>query len=318
MITGNILIENRTGETTVIDIEGIIGLPEGSQFEEPGEKTATYERFRRQIEALRAVDSPEIVVNIRSTGGNVHDALLIHDALRETGGRITTRCWGYTASAATLIAQAASPGRREMSANGLYLIHQSVSSGEGNARELGRTLDLLNQTDRRIAELYAQRSGREAEHFASLMSRNNGNGEWLSPREAKRSGLIDRIIPAGEISNQASEAVRLLHLPELPEPPFSEPHATAWKLVWRHFLKLVNRLENKAAPETVVEEPAPGAEQTLPRDQVQAPIPAADPPLRLEALATETIAREDPSSEECPLSGNALSYREDLRQFTMP
>ena len=53
----------------------------------------------------------------------MNDALLIHDALTALGAHITTRCYGYTASAATIIAQAASPGCREISANALYLIH---------------------------------------------------------------------------------------------------------------------------------------------------------------------------------------------------
>ena len=63
------------------------------------------------------------MVDIRSTGGDVNDALLIHDALCSLDAHITTRCYGYTASAATIIAQAASPGCREISANALYLIH---------------------------------------------------------------------------------------------------------------------------------------------------------------------------------------------------
>ena len=87
---------------------------------------ATYERFRDAVRRIAEIEAPEVVVEIRSTGGDVNDALLIHDALRSLGARITTRCYGYTASAATIIAQAASEGRREISANALYLIHDSV------------------------------------------------------------------------------------------------------------------------------------------------------------------------------------------------
>ena len=79
---------------------------------------------------------PQIVVDIRSTGGDVNDALLIHDALCSLDAHITTRCYGYTASAATIIAQAASPGCREISANALYLIHTAICAAEGNAAEI--------------------------------------------------------------------------------------------------------------------------------------------------------------------------------------
>lgn len=123
----------------------------------------------------------------------MNDALLIHDALRSLPGRITTRCYGYTASAATIIAQAASPGCREISANALYLIHNSICASEGNAAELAAKVELLRQTDARIAGLYAARSGRPVGEFEALMAENNGNGRWLSPEEAVGAGLADRM-----------------------------------------------------------------------------------------------------------------------------
>ncbi len=129
------------------------------------------------------------MVDIRSTGGDVNDALLIHDALRSLDAHIITRCYGYTASAATIIAQAASPGCREISANALYLIHTAICATEGNAAEIAGKLDLLRQTDTRIAAVYAARSGRPAGEFETLMAENNGNGRWLSPEEAVAAGL---------------------------------------------------------------------------------------------------------------------------------
>ena len=107
----NIQIKNEA-ERCVIDIEGTIGIPEEWQFEHPDQRVATYEKFRETVRAIAGLESGEVVVNIRSTGGDVNDALLIYEALRETGARIVTRCYGYTASAATLIAQAASEGCR--------------------------------------------------------------------------------------------------------------------------------------------------------------------------------------------------------------
>ncbi len=176
-----------------IEIEGTIGVPEEWQFETPDSRVATYERFRETLGRIARIESPEVIVEIRSTGGDVNDALLIHDALRSLPGRITTRCYGYTASAATIIAQAASPGCREISANALYLIHNSICASEGNAAELAAKVELLRQTDARIAGLYAARSGRPVGEFEALMAENNGNGRWLSPEEAVGAGLADRM-----------------------------------------------------------------------------------------------------------------------------
>ena len=170
-----------------MDIEGVIGVPEEWQFDQPSSRVATYEKFRDSLDRLREIDAPEIVVNIRSTGGDVNDALLIYEALSSLDGHIVTRCYGYTASAATVIAQAASEGCREISAHALYLIHNSICTAEGNAEELATRIDLLRKTDARLAEVYAARSGRTPEEFTLLMAENNGSGRWLSPQEALAS-----------------------------------------------------------------------------------------------------------------------------------
>lgn len=200
---------NNSAEVCRIDIEGTIGIPEEWQFDDPEARVATYERFSKALQRIAGIEAPEVEVNIRSTGGDVNDALLIHDALRQLPARITTRCYGYTASAATIIAQAASEGCREISANALYLIHTAVCATEGNAAEIAGKLDLLHQTDARIAAVYAARSGRPAEEFEALMAENNGNGRWLSPEEAVAAGLADKVVEtAGRSSSLARNIAR--------------------------------------------------------------------------------------------------------------
>lgn len=180
-------------QTCYIDIEGTIGMPEEQQGGDSGARVTTYEKFRREVARISEVAASAVVVNIRSTGGDVNDALLIYEALRSLGARITTRCYGYTASAATVIAQAADEGCREISTNALYLIHNSECAVEGNARTLASRAELLRKTDARLAELYAQRSGRDKESFEALMAENSGSGRWLTAEEAVAAGLADRI-----------------------------------------------------------------------------------------------------------------------------
>ncbi len=181
-------------EVCYIDIDGTIGLPEEWQFDDPSSRVTTYEKFKDMVAKIADISTPEIVVNIRSTGGDVNDALLIHDALKALDAHIVTRCYGYTASAATIIAQAASPGCRQISANALYLIHNSICATEGNAADMEAKADLLHKTDTRLAELYAARSARPIEEFVELMNENGGNGRWLSPEEVIAAALADEII----------------------------------------------------------------------------------------------------------------------------
>ncbi len=181
-------------QTCYIDIEGTIGVPEEHQFEDASSRVATFESFRREVKRIAEVAAKSVVVNIRSTGGDVNDALLIYDALRQLDADITTRCYGYTASAATIIAQAADEGQREISSSALYLIHNATCSIDGNASSLDSRAELLRKTDEQLARLYALHSGRDAEFFATLMAENNGEGKWLTAEEAIEAGLADRLI----------------------------------------------------------------------------------------------------------------------------
>ena len=143
-----IQIKNSAGVCR-IEIEGTIGVPEEWQFDQPEARVATYEKFRDTVRRIAGIDAPQIVVDIRSTGGDVNDALLIHDALRSLDAHITTRCYGYTASAATIIAQAASPGCREISANPVYY----GSTNYEDLYDAGYNYGARNQIDYDIPEI---------------------------------------------------------------------------------------------------------------------------------------------------------------------
>lgn len=237
-----------------IDIEGVIGVPEQMQFDSPGEKVATYARFADSLAQLRELRVSEVVVNIRSTGGDVNDALMIFDALKGLSAVVTTRCYGYVASAATIIAQAASVGRREISANALYLIHCSESVAEGNAHLLAQTKDLLDKTDIRIASIYAECAGRPMEEYIGLMNENGGKGRWINAEEVVGAGLADRIVPAPvrnkagddcDAMDEAAEFCRLFGLtpPKLPEGDTdiateSSQSLSRLRTLWRTFIRL--------------------------------------------------------------------------------
>ncbi len=191
----NIKIKNSL-DTCIIDIEGTIGVAEEWQFERADQRVATFEKFRESVSQIETLEAKQVIVNIRSTGGDVNDAMLIYEALLSLEIPITTRCYGYVASAATVIAQAASEGCRLLSANALYLVHSSTCSAEGNAADLNSMAELLLKTDECLADLYARRSGRPIDEFRALMSEESGNGRWLSAQEAIDAGLADVILDA--------------------------------------------------------------------------------------------------------------------------
>lgn len=306
---GNIKISN-SAKTTVIDIQGVIGVPEQWQFEDPKERVATYEKFQALIAAIENISAQKIVVNIRSTGGDVNDALLILDALNALDAKITTRCFGYVASAATIIAQAASAGKREISSNALYLIHNSVSSTEGNAKTISQLVELLDKTDSRIADIYAHRSGKSAEHFAELMSQNSGNGRWLDPHEALKAGLIDKIIGSEKVENSAEKMVEKMGLTPLPE-------------LTQKSTGLRAMLEKIGA--------ALGLDSTPQGDQLSFELPTNYQGVidslqkkvgdlqaqnaKLAAMPSKTRPKDDPAPTEYTRTANQEAYSQDLKSF---
>lgn len=284
-----IQIKNSAGVCR-IEIEGTIGVPEEWQFDQPEARVATYEKFRDTVRRIAGIDAPQIVVDIRSTGGDVNDALLIHDALRSLDAHITTRCYGYTASAATIIAQAASPGCREISANALYLIHTAICAAEGNATEIAGKLDLLHQTDTRIAAVYAARSGRPAGEFEALMAENNGNGRWLSPEEAVAAGLADTVTDNGERT----------------APSLAGNIARGWERLLAGIG--LNRREELPADRNVLL--TAGERQELLRRSATAIRQAQQ-----NASPTCTKPREDPSYGDTVRTANQRAYAEDAKRF---
>jgi ATP-dependent protease ClpP protease subunit len=294
-MSGKITIKNQSKNTAVIRIEGIIGVPEAAQFDQSEKRVATYDAFQRELENIRAIRAQVVIVDIRSTGGSVGDALLIYEALTALDARIVTRCYGYVASAATIIAQAASRGRREISRNALYLIHRASAGAEGNAGELSQTADLLGKTDERIARIYADASGRAAQHFTALMHENGGKGRWLSPEEVIEKGLADRIIASGKIKN----AIRtLLGIAEtIPEPTRNEA---------------ITELEQEIIACENPEITAPVNEIANLQNRI-AELEALNAKLR--AKATQTLPKEDPSDREIKQQGNAAAYENDLQQI---
>lgn len=339
---GNISITNLANQTAEISIEGVIGLYNPDSPDTSKKNCSTYAEFKQQLDKLQIQQITALTVHIRSTGGDVNDALLIFDALQSLDCPITTRCYGYTASAATIIAQAASPGKREMSANGLYLIHRASCNSEGNATALDETAKMLLKTDERIANIYATRSGLPIAHFIELMNCNQGNGRWLSPEEALQAGLIDRIFTAQPITNHAAFRTLCDTLAELPLNFNSNPNSMTLKQHWHAMLDLLGLAPSETSltptsdnspdntpSNTASQAPVPEAKQTSsqsepsPAQNYQQEIVSLKAQIasleaenaRLKAYPTQTLAREDPSPVERKISANAHSYNEDIRNF---
>jgi len=153
---------------------------------------------RAVIERMRelANDSTRpITLYVNSAGGNVTDGLAIHDAIRQIvlrGVEVTIVVQGMAYSMASVVLQAASPGRRLAQPHSWIMIHEPAKwAGWQSTTAAAQHLDRLKQMQTQIYEILAKRSGRPLQKIIRDTKRNDF---YLDAKRAQEYGLIDEIV----------------------------------------------------------------------------------------------------------------------------
>ena len=76
----------------------------------------------------------DIELHINSPGGDVHDGIAIFNQLKQRKGTVAVVVDGLAASAASFIAQAASPGKLQMAPHAQMMVPQRVQHGDRRRR----------------------------------------------------------------------------------------------------------------------------------------------------------------------------------------
>ena len=155
--------------------------------------------FKRAVKQARP---DRITLRIASPGGFVDDALAIHDFVKdyaaENDVEVTVLVNALTASAATLIACCASPGRLRMSENALYLVHEPWGLAVGNRQQLARAVKAMERFSRVCTRIYERRTGLDRATIEGHLATNDGDGEWWDADEAHALGYVDEVYVPGE------------------------------------------------------------------------------------------------------------------------
>jgi len=159
----------------------------------------TLERF---TDAIKGLTASNLVVELKSTGGDLLESFAIYDALRIVPARVTVRIVGASASAATVIASGAD--RIEISENSRYLVHNAQTFVEGNKEALKDVYEQLASFDNQILDIYIKRTGRTRDELAELMKAER----WMSAVEALEWGFVDSIIKS-KIENNMKKFANL-------------------------------------------------------------------------------------------------------------
>lgn len=190
-------------EKTIIDIDGIIGVPSEIYGSEDSKNTK-YE-IRDFLNQLEKTQTKNILVRLSSLGGSVDHGLVIHDSLKNHPASIEVELYGMNASASTIISQAADEGKLKMSKNSMFLIHEAWNFFLSNKTEMKNHLNTLEKIDDIIVDIYSNRSGKNRKEIEKLMAEDNGNGKWLNAEEAKEFGLIDEIFHLKDLAESNNE-----------------------------------------------------------------------------------------------------------------
>ncbi len=137
---------------------------------------------------LSGIDG-DIDLHLNSPGGDVFDAIAIYNSLKARRGTVAITVDGLAASAASFIAQAASPGHLEMAPFSTMMIHDGFAAGIGNAADMRDLAQQLDDASDNIAGIYAQRTGKTAEYWRNKMRATT----WYKDHEAVADGLADRV-----------------------------------------------------------------------------------------------------------------------------
>lgn len=183
-------------------------------------------------DALKGIkDEDPIDVYICSLGGDVNEALKIRQIFLERKGKVTAYIYGFTASAATIIATGAD--EIVQSAAALQLVHQASlwvdTFGQLNKEQIAEEIKKLQATaedlatvDGVIASIYVTRYGLTEQEAKELMTA----ARWLDAKTCKEKGLCDRI---AEDKEEKSDKEAKAHRAErfaamgLPPAPEQEP-----------------------------------------------------------------------------------------------
>ena len=180
-------------------------------------------------DALKGIkDEQPIDVYICSLGGDVNEALKIRQIFLERKGKVTAYIYGFTASAATIIATGAD--EIVQSAAALQLVHQASlwvdTFGQLNKDQIAEEIKKLQATaedlatvDGVIASIYVTRYGLTEAAAKELMTA----ARWLDAKTCKEKGLCDRIAEdKEEKSDKQAKAHRAERFAAMGLPPAPE------------------------------------------------------------------------------------------------
>lgn len=127
---------------------------------------------------------------INSPGGSVYDALAIYDTMQFVGSPVHTYGIGVQASAAAFLLSSGEKGSRFILPHSTVMIHQPSSGTRGKVTDQEIDLKEALRLKRLLEGIMAKNTGQKPSQIHEDMERD----KWLSAEEAKKYGIVDKVI----------------------------------------------------------------------------------------------------------------------------
>lgn len=132
----------------------------------------------------------EIKIYINSPGGSVTSALALYDTMQHVKADVSTIVLGQAASAAAVLLASGAKGKRFALPNARIMIHQIMGGVEGQQKDVEIQAREMLRMKNQINEILAKHTGQSLKKIEQDTDRDY----FMSPDEAKKYGLIDKII----------------------------------------------------------------------------------------------------------------------------
>lgn len=160
------------------------------------------------VRELAALNVQTIHVRINSPGGDVFDGLAIYNALKQHSARVIVHVDSLAASIASVIAMAGD--EIHMAEGAFIMIHNPWTLAIGDAAELRKVAEVLDQVGGSLAGIYAGRSGQSREDVEAMMDEET----WMNAEQAVERGFADSV-DGREVEAAASFDLSIFnHVPE--------------------------------------------------------------------------------------------------------
>lgn len=132
----------------------------------------------------------DIIFYINSPGGSVYDAFAIYDTMQYVKSDIQTVGVGVQASAAAFLLSSGAKGKRLLLPHATVMIHQPTAGTKGRVSDMEIDLREGLRMKKLLNEIMSKNTGQTLKKIETDMERDF----WMSAEEAKKYGLVDKVI----------------------------------------------------------------------------------------------------------------------------